>query len=56
MSLAMKKEVPDPNLKLSVNKEIPSSSYFSKFASAKVGVVPLPLYLIFHFLSVMRLF
>ncbi|WP_302049606.1 2-hydroxycarboxylate transporter family protein [Desulfosporosinus nitroreducens] len=44
MSLAMKKEVPNSNL--SGNKEISSSSIFSKLSSVKVGVLPLPLYLI----------
>ncbi|WP_199242432.1 2-hydroxycarboxylate transporter family protein [Desulfosporosinus fructosivorans] len=46
MSLAMKKEVPSSKLKLSENKEIPPSSFFSKFTNIKVGVVPLPLYLV----------
>ncbi|MCO1601026.1 MAG: 2-hydroxycarboxylate transporter family protein [Desulfosporosinus sp.] len=40
----MKKEVPNSNL--SGNKEISSSSIFSKLSSVKVGVLPLPLYLI----------
>lgn len=46
MSLAMDKEVPSTHLKLSENKEIQSSSFFSKITSYKVGVVPLPLYLV----------
>ena len=45
MSFAMKKEVQNPSSKLSQNKETPPSSFFSKFTNAKIGVVPLPLYL-----------
>ena len=46
MSLAREKEVPTNRLKLSENKDIPPSNFFSKFTNAKVGVVPLPLYLV----------
>lgn len=46
MSLAREKEVPNNRLKLSENKDIPPSNFFSKFTNAKVGVVPLPLYLV----------
>ncbi|HBP64691.1 MAG TPA: malate permease [Desulfosporosinus sp.] len=46
MSLAGEKEVPNNGLKSSENKEIPQSNFFSKFTNAKVGVVPLPLYLV----------
>ncbi|EGW38427.1 2-hydroxycarboxylate transporter family protein [Desulfosporosinus sp. OT] len=46
MSLARNTEVSNPILKSSENNEIPPSGFVSKFANTKVGVVPLPLYLI----------
>ena len=46
MSLVRENEVPNNRLKLSENKAIPPTNFFSKFTNAKVGVVPLPLYLV----------
>lgn len=46
MSLARNMEVPNLNSKFSKNQEIPPSGFFSRLINVKVGVVPLPLYLI----------